>query len=312
MKQHLHIKWKANTEQTFVLNLDEKFNPFHGNDGYFFLKFDTFNFLGGEPHFKINTLEIGDIENKRLIITQRADTVQDFFLIVLAADAARRLGFEDIKLILPYFPAARQDRVCNVGEPLTVKVYADIVNRCKFSSVFILSPHSEVAPALLDNVVVMDELPYTEAVIDDLLIQNPTIQEFNIVCPDAGAGKRVEKITKHLVTTFKNLKFNLIRCEKVRDVSDGSLKDFFVQADNLNNHPTIIFDDILCMGGTFVGLGEKLIERDCGKLYLFTVHADCQAGIEKMTDYFDMYFTTNSRRAATGTYDDYKMFEIKL
>jgi ribose-phosphate pyrophosphokinase len=187
-----------------------------------------------------------------------------------------------------------------------------MINQCNFEKVFIFSPHSEVTPALLNNVEVVDELEYAEKVIEHNLSQDALNTKFNIVCPDAGAGKRVGKIVSHLANKFDRCSFNLIRCEKIRDVKDGSLKDFFVQADDLQELPTIIFDDILSMGGTFIGLGDKLCAKNCGKLMLFTAHADCQQGIERMINYFDWYYTTNSRRDEDYDYDKFTVFEFKL
>jgi ribose-phosphate pyrophosphokinase len=220
------------------------------------------------------------------------------FDIILANDAARRMGFRNISLILPYFPAARQDRVCNVGEPLTIKVFTDMINSCGFESVTILCPHSEVTPALINNVYVLDELKYVEQALESY-----HHNEINIVCPDAGAGKRVGKVVQYLANGPKKYKkINLIRCEKVRDVKDGSLKDFFVQADDLGGWPTLIVDDINSMGGTFIGLGKKLRDKNCGKLMLFTTHADCVQGIQNIIENFDHYYTTNSKK----DWDQYK------
>jgi ribose-phosphate pyrophosphokinase len=286
MRQHIH--WKAESEFPYILNLDKDFSPYKDGVGLDHKKFD---FKGGEPHFQITTV-CEFTAQSNLIITQRYNKIGDLFDIILANDAARRMGFRDIKLILPYFPAARQDRVCNEGEPLTIKVFTDMINGCGFDEVIILCPHSEVTPALINNVTVLDELEYVEKVITSCEGE----RHFNIVCPDAGAGKRVNKIVQHLSNTFKIKQFNLVRCEKIRDVRDGSIKEFFVDADDLEGHPCLITDDITSMGGTFIGLGEKLKEKNCGKLMLFTAHNDCMEGLDKMVNYFDHFYTTNSKR----------------
>lgn len=315
MKQHLHIRWSPKADQTFVLNLDSEFDPFKIRENLFFLKHKSMTFYGGEPHLQIDTdalvseNSVGD-----LIITQRYNKIEDLVKIVLANDAARRSGFKNIKLILPYFPAARQDRVCNEGEPLTIKIFADMINSCGFDRVFILTPHSEVTPALLNNVVVLDELEYVAEALQ-IACPNRNDSTINVVCPDAGAGKRVGKIASHLSKNFPQNTVNLIRCEKVRDVRDGSLKEFHVQADDLGGYPTIIFDDIVSMGGTFIGLGEVLKQKNCGKLMLFTAHADCLEGLDKMVNYFDHVFVTDSKKS-WGKYqwlnDKLTCFEIKL
>lgn len=286
-KNHIHIRWQA-VSNPVALNLSKGFTPVELPT----LEYKTFQFLGGEPHFQI----LDDTSNlSHLVITQRYNTVEDLFAIILANDAARRAGFKHIELVLPYFPAARQDRVCNEGEPLTIKLFTDMINGCGFDHVHILSPHSEVTPALLNNVVVHDELDYVTSIV-----MMSSAANFNIVCPDAGAGKRVGKVVKHLTEIFPLITFNLIRCEKERDVTDGKLKGFYVQADDLGGHPTLIVDDINAMGGTFIGLGEELRKKNCGKLMLFTSHADCAAGIANICNNFDHYYTTNSKR-------DYKL-----
>lgn len=287
-----HIKWTGlvpNVEYPYVLNLDSEFHPYKKGVEILHKKFD---FKGGEPHFQI-TSECSYAHSSTLIITQRYNKIGDLFDIILANDAARRMGFKNINLILPYFPAARQDRVCNQGEPLTIKVFTDMINGCGFDEVVILCPHSEVTAALLNNVTVIDELKYVDMVINTL---DKSRRNVNIVCPDAGAGKRVNKIVKHLSNNNGHVNFNLIRCEKIRDVKDGSIKEFFVDVEDLGGHDTILFDDVCSMGGTFIGLGNKLKEKNCGKLMLCTMHNDCSEGLDNMTNYFDHFYTTNSKR----------------
>lgn len=306
MKNLFNVHWITNADP-YKLNLDSEFDPLQGK--FKNLEYKMFEFKGGEPHLQITTNAeyVGD-----LIITQRYNSVKDIINIILANDAARRMGFKKIHLVLPYFPAARQDRVCNVGEPLTIRVFTDMINQCGFESVTILCPHSEVTPALLNNVVVLDELEYVENIIDLHGVE----RHFNIICPDAGAGKRVGKIVQHLCNTFKIKQFNLVHCEKIRDVKDGSLKDFFVHDDDLCGNPTLICDDINSYGGTFIGLGKKLREKNCGKLMLFTSHADCAEGVQKIVENFDHYYTTNSKKdwdAYKYTFDGrFTCFEIKL
>ena len=111
------------------LNLTKGFNPYNAG-GSEFVRFKTFDFNGGEPHIKLNVIDIND-ENL-IIITQRIKSFQDLGLLMCSVDAIRRssdpLFMPDIQLFLPYFPGARQDRAMVPGEPLTVKIYADVIN----------------------------------------------------------------------------------------------------------------------------------------------------------------------------------------
>jgi ribose-phosphate pyrophosphokinase len=289
-QQRQHIRWKTSTEFPYILNLDIDFSPYKDGVG---LSHTKFNFKGGEPHLQIvSPCEYAG--QSHLVITQRYNKVGDLFDIILANDAARRMGFKNIKLILPYFPAARQDRVCNEGEPLTIKVFTDMINSCGFDEVVILCPHSEVTSALINNVTVLDELEYVKHTVNSYQLGDEVI--INIVCPDAGAGKRVNKIVQYLSNNVMDCKFNLVRCEKVRDVKDGSIKEFFVDVDDLHGEACLICDDITSLGGTFIGLGKKLKEKNCGKLMLFTTHNDCVEGLDNMVNFFDHFFTTNSKK----------------
>jgi ribose-phosphate pyrophosphokinase len=251
MKNHLHLKWNIETELC-KLNLSKGFDPIRAK--CFNLDFEKTTFKGGEPNIRISSKIAGD---GKLIITQRFNKIEDLFDIVLAHDAAVRMGFVSIRLLLPYFPGARQDRVCNEGEALTAKVFAEIINRCNFDEVIILCPHSDVITALINNVSVIDEFPF----IEEALRHGCKINEVNIVCPDAGAGKRTMKIVQRLSEKYPDNKVNLIKCEKVRDVKTGELSGFSVDCDDLQGLPTMIIDDINCMGGTFIGLSKILRQR---------------------------------------------------
>ena len=306
MKNKLHVHW-ASKSDPHVINLDPDFAPVQCP--HLILETKSMAFPGGEQHFQI--VSRPEFEGD-LIITQRVNNTSDFMKIILANNAAREMGYSKIQLVCPYFPGARQDRVCNVGESLTVKVFADLINSCRFKKVWIYDPHSDVTCALINNCCLMDLTnDFAEQIVseeDDDVV--------NIVCPDAGAGKRVLSIVKYLYANLGGRTFNLIRCEKVRDASTGQLKEFHVQADDLGNHRTIIFDDINCWGGTFLGLGKVLKTKNCAELELFTSHSDCLSGIENVCGFFDTVYTTNSKQ----NWKDYnfpacnrlKCFDIKI
>jgi len=85
------------------LNLDKNFSPFGKS-----IAFECFTFSGGEPHIKIlESLE----KEEEVTITTRIRNFEDMGFLLLATDAIKRMGIEIIHLLLPYFPAARQDRL---------------------------------------------------------------------------------------------------------------------------------------------------------------------------------------------------------
>lgn len=290
----LHVQWQRKTCSTFVLNLDSGYHAFGDKTNLFFLPWETITFPGGEPHFRISTSKEVLESAEELIIAQRFTCISDLFMVLMAVDAAKRVGFTKLHLVMPYFPGARQDRVCVEGEPLTAKVMADLINGCGFESVTTLCPHSDVLPALLNNVVLMDECKF---VMTAAVQASDKTGRLYVVSPDAGAAKRTEKYCQYLLENKDDGPgdIEILRCGKIRNVETGKLEDFFVPQVEDKDRPILIIDDINCMGGTFIGLANKLREQGCGPITLFTFHSDTHKGIQNLINNNIQVITTSSK-----------------
>ena len=99
-----------------IINLDPNFNPYPKEE---VIKYEAFQFKGGEPHIKIAS-ELSNV--KEVTLTHRIQSFNDVGLLLVTVDALRRMGIKSIHAVIPYFPGARQDRVMVQSEPLTVKV----------------------------------------------------------------------------------------------------------------------------------------------------------------------------------------------
>jgi len=264
-----------------ILNLDPKFAPFQNQEE---IKFQSFTFSGGEPHIKI----VPDFDtNRKVTITHRLNSFNDLGLLCVTVDALRRMDVKIIELFIPYFPAARQDRVMIPGEPLSVKVYADIINAMQLNKVFVFDAHSEVTPALLNNSTVIPNYAFIKEVL------NKIGQNVKLISPDGGALKKIYKVSEFLGGV------EVVECSKSRDVKTGKLSGFKVYEDDLNGMDCLIVDDICDGGGTFVGLAEELKKKNAGKLYLAVSHGIFNKGFDVL-DCFDGIFTTNSFKDFEG------------
>lgn len=259
-----------------ILNLDKTFNPLPRKKE---LGFELFTFSGGEPHIKLSTEHFPLNE---VTISHRIQSFNHLGELLVACNALKKAGVQKIHLILPYFPGARQDRLMIPGEPLTVKVYAELINQLKLDSVSILDPHSEVTPALLDRCIAIDNHLYIEQVLDTL--SKNTL----LISPDGGALKKIYKLASHVQD------YDVIECSKVRDVKSGHLSGFKVYAEDLNQQDCLIVDDICDGGGTFIGLAQELKAKNAGKLYLAVSHGIFNKGLEELKKHFSLIFTTNS------------------
>ena len=257
------------------LNLDPLFTPLGKENS---ITFQAFTFSGGEPHLKItsNLESVSEVN-----ITHRINSFNDMGFVLIAVDALRRSGVQDINLVIPYFPAARQDRVMVAGESLSVKVYADLINNLRLKQVTIFDAHSEVAIALLDNCNAINNHNFISKVVDQ-------IGAVKLISPDGGALKKIYKVAAALDG------MEVVEGSKSRDVKTGQLSGFKVYADDLEGADCLVVDDICDGGGTFMGLATELKKKNAGKLYLAVSHGIFSKGLEALSQYFDTIFTTDS------------------
>ncbi|MCH2022069.1 MAG: ribose-phosphate diphosphokinase [Saprospiraceae bacterium] len=257
------------------LNLDPKFTPFGKLNE---IEYETFTFSGGEPHIKI----INDLKTiTHVNISHRIKSFNDIGLILIAVDALRRSGVKNINLLIPYFPAARQDRIMVPGESLSVKVYADLINALGVNQVSIYDAHSEVAIALLDNCKAISNHLFIKKVLEK-------IGEVTLVSPDGGALKKIYKVSAYLGG------IQVVEGSKSRDVKTGKLSGFKVYSDDLQGKDCLIVDDICDGGGTFMGLATELKRKNAGKLFLAVSHGIFSKGVDNLMLHFDKIFTTDS------------------
>lgn len=269
------------------LHLDPSFQPFGKS-----IRHKAFDFNGGEPHLQITERLAA---KNQVMITLRPQNFRDIGLLLLAVDALKRMGVDHLELLLPYFPGARQDRVMVPGEPLSVKVYTDLINAQNFKKVLVYDPHSEVTPALLNQVEVISNHQFVKKCIGRK-------KDILLIAPDGGALKKIYKVSQSLGGK------RVIECSKIRDIKNGQLTGFTVYADDLEGKPCYIVDDICDGGGTFLGLAEKLKEKNCGPLFLIVSHGIFSKGFIELEKKFTKIYSTN----AFSTIKHKSLTQIKL
>lgn len=227
-------------------------------------------------------------KNRRVDLKACIDDAKGLLKLALTVEALRGFwGVKEIYLSLPYLPYARQDRRCNPGESFSLKVVCNFINSLKLDRIEIHDPHSEVSPALLENVFVVDQIDY---------IRYQAIQElgydYGLVCPDAGAMKKVEKWsqqTKQPVTWLgvKHRETSTGKITKTQVIQVGPAKDSY-----------LLLDDICDGGRTFIEIGKALREEVgySKRLNLFITHGIFSKGFAELYEIYDKIITTNSFR----------------
>ena len=208
---------------------------------------NTFNFSGGECHVNISSLAIS--KNVEIIaILNSSDAIMQLLLTV---DAARRINeLAIINLVIPYFPYARQDRVCNYGEALSVEVMANLINGLNCNSVTVYDPHSQIVQALIRSCIVVSSAD----IIGDNLADEIKSKNLTLVSPDAGARKKTEAIAQRLFR--EGVSENIIYAQKVRNSQTGEIVETRLEKEAIAQD-CIIVDDICDGGRTFIELAKS-------------------------------------------------------
>ena len=121
--------------------------------------------------------------------------------------------------------------------------------------------------------------------------------DYYIICPDAGARKRIDTIAKE-VQTDKVIYFN-----KKRDLLTGNILGIDSEYQNFKNKKCIIIDDICDGGRTFIEIAKYLKSYDADEIILYITHGIFSKGLECLKEAgIDKIFTTNSYQEIDDRY----------
>lgn len=198
-------------------------------------------FPAGETHIQISKQScLSDKANLVIIMDFRDNT--DIIDLCLLIDAIKReYRGNYIKLAIPYLHYGRQDRVCNAGEAFSLKVISKIISQLEYNELIVFDTHSTVAEALFDSRLKVIE--------QSSIIGVPSSRYNVILCPDAGAVKKL-----------KNYSNNIVFASKVR--INGNVETFIddKSLEFLENKNIYVIDDICDGGRTFLGIGSCVRE----------------------------------------------------
>lgn len=266
-----------------ILDLDENFRLENQPLGMGMVH-ESFVFPSGcEVHVKIR-----NAFDDAVCITTRIKSSDDVMKLLLATDALRRAGVKNIFLFMPYLPYARQDRKMVDGEPLSVKVFADLINAQNYTRVTFYDVHSDVSLALINNSHSISNHEFVKSVLIDK-------QNYLVVSPDAGAYKKIFSLCQYL-----QYEDEIIICNKVRDLSNGKIKQVTISTENLRGKDCYIVDDICDGGATFSILSKELRNRNAENIFLIVSHGIFSKGIP--IHGIDRVYTTNSFNEPPNSY----------
>lgn len=250
------------------------------------VKFITFS-DGSEAVESLANTEVMGMDQYVSVVVEIEDCTRDLVRIGLVKDALDRLDhFDKIHLMLKYMPQARADRVFSRGMALPVAVFAKIINSFKFDQVFIDDPHSDVTPALLDNVQVSTQDYIFANHVH--LIKHQFENDFILCAPDLGATKKIFDVVKGIGHT------DYIQAVKIRDVMTGNIVKCEVeQPDKVKGKNILIVDDIADGGASFKFLAQKLKQYGAKRVGLYVTHGIFAKGLDELYGSIDYIYVNN-------------------
>lgn len=226
-----------------------------------------------QPH--VNIKDVGDGDEVK-VICSITDSLKMMHLIQ-CSNALDNLFAKKKILVIPYLMAARFDRLMQHGDSIDLKVVADLINYCNFERVYLFDVHSDTSTMLIKNAVnISNERLVAEYKKDDAVL----------ICPDAGAVKKVSKYfdwNKSIV--------DVVYCNKSRDLSNGNLTLNVLTPEKCEGRNCVIIDDLCDGGGTFLGIASQIKPKH---LTLIITHGVFSKGTRLFEGIFDEIIVSDS------------------
>ena len=236
-------------------------------------------FPGGEVGVAMQPISVYQKINN-VFITASCKNSDEFMQLVMFLDAVKRAApTAKVSLTLPYLPYARQDRVCNPGESLSIAVIARILNSFNLDELHLFDVHSDVSLALFNNVIHTSQ---AEIWAGQIANSGADI----VIAPDAGAAKKIYELHKRGVT------LDVVVANKRRD-SNGQIVEFTIDRDLIKGKHAIILDDICDGGATFIEVANACRGK-VSRLELYVTHGIFSRGVDAVLPHFDKVCTTDS------------------
>lgn len=249
--------------------------------------YSKFIFPGGETQVKITPFKIFD-NTTELVITSCMYSAQDIMETALVLNALRHMeNFMWVKLVIPYVPYARQDRVCSPGEAFSLEMIANFIVQMDYDELEVWDIHSGVFEKLLGSRGILADFKNVHAwdFVRNIKFTNIPI----VVVPDKGALPRGTECANGLNAA-------ILYGEKIRNTETGEitgtriLNPIFVDNNNvvetttlnsdLGDNDILIVDDICDGGRTFIELAKILRPLTTGKIMLYVTHGIFSKGQE--------------------------------
>jgi ribose-phosphate pyrophosphokinase len=239
-----------------------------------------FLYPDNQPHVKVSDISEGDEVNVTVSLISSLHVMH----LLQLSNSLDHLFAKKKTLTIPYLMGARFDRLMEHGDSVDLEVVANLINSCGFEKVVLFDVHSDVATVAIKNSI---------NITNRELVDKYDLPNSIIICPDAGA---VKKIGKYL--EWNDNIVDVVYCTKSRDLSNGNLTIKVLEPEKCKDRNCVIIDDLCDGGGTFIGIANQIEPKH---LTLIISHGIFSKGIMGLKEKFNKVIVSNSY---AHSYDD--------
>lgn len=216
-------------------------------------------FSDGEISIKVNETVRGcDV----FIIQSTCPPVNDNLMeLMLLMDAFKRASAGRIFAVLPYYGYARQDRKAKPREPIAAKLIADMLTIAGASGVLTMDLHAKQIQGFFD--IPVDHIIGVPVLAEHYLERHFDGPDLVVVSPDLGSVARARSFARRL-----NAPIAII--DKRRPKPNQS--EVMNIIGDIKDKRTIVIDDLIDTGGTFINGAKALIKAGAKEVYGCATH----------------------------------------
>jgi len=184
------------------------------------------------------------------------DNIMELLIMI---DALKRASAGMINAVIPHYGYARQDKKAEGREPITAKLFADLLSVAGMDRAILVDLHSATIQGFFD--VPVDHV--TAIPIIAKYFKEKNIRDGVVVSPDVGGVKRASIFAKRL-------HFPLAILDKRRPAPNMAEMEHIVG--DVEGKEAILFDDMIDTGSTLFKAVDMLLRHNVKKIYVGATH----------------------------------------
>lgn len=217
-------------------------------------------FSNGEISVDINeTVRGADVFVVQTICEPVNDNIMELLIIL---DALKRASAGRVTAVIPHYAYARQDRKAKARQPITAKLFADLLHTAGADRVMTMDLHAAQIQGFFD--IPVDHLEGVPILAKHFTELGLDVESLVSVSPDIGGVKRTRKLAEKLHVPIAIIDKRRPRpnvSEVVNIIGDVKDKD------------VILVDDIIDTAGSIVNAAEALKKMGARDVYACCTHA---------------------------------------